>query len=70
MCSLDTKIFKDNNIRSLSFSKLNKRYVQVNIIYNDGSKEDIVIRKFGKYKNHLVSSLEYVYNKIRKEIYL
>ena len=27
MCALDTTIFKENNIRSLSFSKLNKRYV-------------------------------------------
>lgn len=65
MCTLDTTIFKENNIRSLSFSKLNKRYVQVNIIYNDGSEQDIVIRKFGKYKNHLVSSLQDVYNKIK-----
>ena len=66
MCSLDTNIFKEENISSIVFTDWNKVYIKVIIWYRDGKQETLLIHKGRNYRSKLISSLKDIYEKLKK----
>lgn len=66
MCSLDTNIFKEENISSIVFTDWNKTYIKVMIWYKNGKQEALLIRKGRNYTSKLIRSLKDIYEKLKK----
>lgn len=70
MCSIIDEnkydIFKEYNIKSITFRDRQESFISANVSYNSGKKETILIKKYHSYKNKLISALQNIYNTFKE----